>query len=109
MERTGTKAAPLNGKKALDLIVSCVQKHINSPHYRILCFGSRARQKASSRSDFDIAVEADGEIPLAVLAKIEADLDDLPILQKVDLVDLAAADPSFRAEALKGARLLYEQ
>ena len=109
MEKAEAKAGGAREKEALSLIASCVRRNLDYPHYRILAYGSRARKTAVSRSDFDIAVEAGGKIPLAVLARIEADLEDLPILQKVDLVDLAAADPGFRSEVLKDAKVLYER
>ena len=76
--------------------------------HRVLLFGSRARGNAKRQSDFDLAI--DGDAPLAVkkFYEIEEALDDLPTLYSFDWVDLAKANPRFREEAIKSARVIYE-
>ena len=80
-----------------------------APHFRLYLFGSRAAGNAGPRSDYDIGVDADGPLALDAVARLRAELEELPILQKIDLVDLRSVTEDFRRHALKGAKLIYEQ
>lgn len=73
---------------------------------RLYLYGSWARGDAVERSDIDLAVEGPAPYDPAVLAAAGQDLDDLPTLRGVSLVDLAAVEPGFRAEVLLHARPL---
>lgn len=80
-----------------------------TPRLRIVLFGSRATGAADPRSDVDIGIDAGEALPLEVLDRIRETLEDLAVLQKVDVVDLAAADPEFRRIALASIVPLYER
>lgn len=72
------------------------------PHNSVFLFGSRAKGNANSRSDIDIGVFS--EKGISVVQKIELDelLQDLPILQKVELVDFSEeVTDEFRELALR--------
>lgn len=73
-----------------------VRKHAGSGA-RVVLFGSRARCEANPRSDYDIGVDAGAPLPLATEERILAELDVLPVLQKIDLVDLRRASQAFCA------------
>ena len=90
-------------------IIGAVKSCLPFPHYRILLFGSRATGKATPRSDFDVGVDAEARIPLEVIVKIKEDMDAIPILQKIDLVDLASASEDFKHRAKEAAKVIYEQ
>ncbi len=90
-------------------IVRAVRRHMNSPHYRVFLFGSRAAGTATPRSDIDVGLDAGGAVALDVLSRIEEDLDDIPVLQKIELVDFARVPDAFALHADSAAKTLYEQ
>lgn len=86
-----------------------VARHISRRHYRLYLFGSRVQGHATDRSDYDLGIQADGALPLSTMARIREDLEEIPILQRIDLVDLSAASPAFVKNALKTSELLDER
>ena len=90
-------------------IVRAVRRHMGCPHYRVFLFGSRAAGKATPRSDIAVGLDAGGPIPLDILARIEEDLDGIPVLQKIDLVDFARVPDAFALHADSAVQTLYEQ
>ena len=81
----------------------------SEPELRFFLFGSRARGAADPRSDIDIGIDAGRELPLELMDRIRTTFDELPILQKVDVVDFATADPAFKAVALERTITLHER
>lgn len=79
------------------------------PAVRIFLFGSRAAGSAIPRSDVDLGIDVGHTLAPDVLERLREAFDDLPILQKVDLVDFAAADPGFKRAALETIAVLYER
>lgn len=90
----------------LDRVRDIVRRHVPSPDYRVFLFGSRATGSASPRSDWDIGILGPEDLPGRVLQRICLDLEDLPTLHRIDVVDLHAASDSFRREAMKEVRPL---
>ena len=89
-------------------IVASVAQHLGGRPYRLYLFGSRAQGAATPRSDYDIGILADEPLPLAMMERIRADLDDLPVLQHIELVDLVTASSDFVRQALVKSELLDE-
>ena len=90
-------------------VLMAVKKHFPEGHYRLFYFGSRVDGTATSRSDIDIGIEADHEIPLETIVKIEEELEEIPILQMIDFVDFIRVSKDFSDEAKKNIELIYEQ
>ncbi len=90
-------------------IINIVTKWLKLPHYRIFYFGSRVNGKADERSDLDIGIEAAQPVPLQIMSEIKSDLDELPILQKIDFVDFQMVSAEFRQVALKNIEVIYER
>ncbi len=78
-------------------IVRDVLRRTLPPGARAYVFGSRATRTAWRYSDLDLAVECDTPLGFDVLGAVTEALSesDLPI--KVDVVDLLAVEPRFRA------------
>jgi uncharacterized protein len=76
---------------------------------RVVLFGSRARGDFDERSDFDIGIDAGAALPSSVLAKIRDAFDALDLLQQVDVVDLAAVRPDFRALVAQHEEVIFER
>ena len=64
---------------------------------RAFVFGSRAHGRARRYSDLDLALEWDRPLGLALIGAIAEALSESDLPYKVDIVDLAVVDPSFRA------------
>lgn len=64
--------------------------------YRVFFFGSRVTGRAHERSDIDVGIEGPGEVPPRVLADIKEQINNLPTLYTVDVVDFVRASPGFR-------------
>ncbi|MDP3090770.1 MAG: nucleotidyltransferase domain-containing protein [Nitrospira sp.] len=75
----------------------------------VFVFGSRASGRAGSRSDIDIGVDLGHVIAPEALSALRDAFDELPILQKVDVVDFSAVDERFKAIALQHTKGLYER
>jgi predicted nucleotidyltransferase len=76
---------------------------------RVVLFGSRVRGDFDERSDFDIGIDAGAPLAASVLLRIREAFDALDILQRVDVVDLAAARPEFRALAAQHEEVIFER
>jgi len=90
-------------------IVEIIKRQLNLPHYKVFLFGSQANKKADERSDLDIGIEASSPLPPHVLAKIREELDQLPVIQKIDLVDFNLVSSDFKEVALQSIEVLYEK
>jgi predicted nucleotidyltransferase len=90
-------------------IIGIINGKIDLPHYKIFYFGSRAKGNATERSDIDLGIQANETIPPAVLSEIRSGLDDLPILQKIDVVDFNSVGGDFKAIALQRIEVIYEK
>ncbi len=89
-------------------IVRLTREAIGPTPTRGYLFGSRATGRAAPGSDYDIAVEGDGDIE-AALSRARIALEDSTIPFTVDVVDLSAVDERFRASVLReGIRLWGE-
>ena len=82
-------------------ILSILKKHCELKGYRVFLFGSRVDGSGTERSDIDIGLEGPWPIPLNVLRKIKEELDKIPILYQIDVVDFQDVSNDFRENALK--------
>ena len=92
-------------KKAIRRIIA---KHLSLTHYRVFFFGSRISGSGDERSDIDIGIAGDEAVPVEILGRIREELDELPTLYRIDVVDFAKVSSRFRDEALKHHELVYE-
>lgn len=92
-------------RKTLNMIVKIIRKHLNR-EYKVLLFGSWAKLNATPTSDIDIAIFGHNTVDDFTIAKIREEIDDLPTLRKIDVIDLHAADETFRENILRDAMVL---
>jgi predicted nucleotidyltransferase len=81
----------------------------NEPRVKVLLFGSRATGRSDPRSDIDLGIDVGHPIDPATLVRLREAFEELAILQKVDVVDLALLDADFRRVALQRTVLLFER
>ena len=74
--------------------------------YRAFIFGSQANQSDLKRSDIDVGILADTEIPDINMVNINSAIEELPFLYKIDLVDFKQVTENFKTVALKNVEWL---
>jgi len=82
-----------------------VRKYLG-PEYRVFLFGSRAKGTARPGSDYDIGVEGPAPIPAATKFDIEDDLEKLPTLATIEVVDFSRVSERLARSAARSAREL---
>lgn len=85
----------------LSITREIVLKHIDSSHFRVFLFGSRACGNARSNSDIDVGFLGDKPLGSDIIAEIEFELDESIVPFQVDLVDFSRVDNNFRKMAMK--------
>lgn len=81
-------------------ILSILAKHLDLKKYKAFFFGSRVSGKGTDRSDIDIGIDGP-PIPASAWFEIEEEIEELPILYKVDFVDFQEVSDKFRQVALQ--------
>jgi type I restriction enzyme S subunit len=82
-------------KELLDII----GRHLDLAKHRVFFFGSRVAGKGTDRSDIDVGIEGDKPVPVSAWFAILDEIELLPTLYKIDLVDFAATTAQFREVA----------
>ncbi len=82
-------------------ILAILAKHLDLSRYRVFFFGSRVAGKGTERSDIDVGIEGPEPIPAAAMLDIQEEIENLPTLYKVEIVDFHRVPPKFRDAALK--------
>ena len=83
------------------IVRSALRRHL--PDREVLAFGSRATWTAKEYSDLDLAVMGEDPLPLNTAAALAEDLCESDLPFKVDIVDWARTDDSFRSIIRRGA------
>ena len=86
-------------------IVRIIRTYLSAPDVKIFLFGSRATGQHTPQSDYDIGIETGAPIPLEVWGRLQAELDALPVLPKIEVVDLHRVSEAFKHEALATAQI----
>jgi len=87
-------------------IIDIVGRYLDLNQNRIFFFGSRVAGGGNERSDIDVGIEGVEEVPWQVMAKIKEDVENLPILYKVDIVDFKKVSPDFYDLAKRDVEML---
>lgn len=87
-------------KKLNRQIIEILNGYIDLDKYKIFYFGSRVSGKGDERSDIDVGVEGEQSIPPEKIINIKEQLETLPTLYKVDIVDFTKVSNDFKKMAL---------
>ncbi len=82
-------------------LLEIIGRHIDLAEYGVFFFGSRLEARGDERSDIDIGIEGPRRIPAGALACIREEIERMPLLYKIDVVDFREASEDFRRVALK--------
>ena len=77
------------------IVRDALRQHV--PDREVLAFGSRATWTAKDYSDLDIAIMGEESLPLRTASALSEALIDSDLPFRVDIVDWASTDESFRA------------
>jgi len=84
-------------------VVEIIRRNL-AERYKIVLFGSTARNDATDRSDLDIGIVGSEEVPWETMIAIRSEVDTIPTLRTIDVVDLLSVSDSFRESALRTAK-----
>ncbi len=68
---------------------------------RLFVFGSFANFKNSSTSDLDLGVIWSGRRSHSIFLKLYGDVQELPTIRKIDLVDMGGVDEAFKTRVME--------
>lgn len=80
-------------------VLRIIGKYLDLSNHKVFVFGSRVTGKGDDRSDIDIGIEGEKEVPLVTMGKIKDETDDLPTLYKIDVVDFYSLSDKFKEVA----------
>lgn len=80
-------------------ILEIAGKYLDLNSYKIFIFGSRAAGKGDERSDIDIGIDGPQKIPVETMEKIKEEIDKIPVLYKIDIVDFSDTSDKFKKVA----------
>jgi len=87
-------------------VLSIIGKYLDLKKYKVFFFGSRVKGSGNKHSDIDIGIEGPEEISIGIIAQIQEDIDNLPILYKIEIVDFKNIASDFRKVALQHTELI---
>lgn len=70
-------------------LIGIISKHLDLSKHRAFFFGSRVAGKSAERSDIDIGIEGPDEIPLETMARIRDEIEALPTLYIIQVMDFS--------------------
>ena len=76
-------------------ILRIMNKHLDLNKYQVFFFGSRVEGSGDERSDIDIGIEGPEPVPTMAMSDIEDEIDDLPFLYKIEVVDFKEVSSDF--------------
>lgn len=80
-------------------IIDIIGKRLDLARYRVFFFGSRVTGRWTERSDIDVGVEGPRPISARTWLDIQEEIEALPTLYKIEVVDFHSVSPKFREVA----------
>ncbi len=87
-------------------ILAIISKHLDVNKYKVFFFGSRVDGSCNTYSDIDLGIIGPNRISSDAFLDIQEEIENLPILYKVDVVDFKRTSEDFRKIALKDSEVL---
>jgi predicted nucleotidyltransferase len=85
-------------------VVRAIRKFLPDEHWKILLFGSWAKGTSQTSSDLDIGIMGPEAVPWYTMVKILEEIETIPTLRSIDIVDLRSTDERFRSVVLPTAK-----
>jgi predicted nucleotidyltransferase len=90
----------------LTRIVQVIRRFLPDESHRILLFGSWATLEAAPTSDIDIAIAGATAVDPTVMSEILEEIDTLPTLRKIQIIDVQHVHDRFRDHILTQGQVL---
>lgn len=97
-----------NSEKLKAELKAIIGRHIDLSRHRVFFFGSRVAGVGDDRSDIDVGIEGADTISLTAMREIKEDIELLPLLYKIDIVDMFQTSDSFREVAKQHIEYISE-
>jgi len=94
-------------QRHLEIIRNVLNKEFAGSDCKVYLFGSRARKRARSASDVDLAIQSPEDIH-ARIARAQHAFEESDLPYMVDLVELNHASPSLKQEIQENGQLIWE-
>ena len=90
-----------DAEKLKQAIREIVARHVDLDRYQLFVFGSRVDGRGDDRSDIDIGIDGPEPVGVSTIATIREQIEALPYLYTIDVVDFSDASEDFRQVALQ--------
>ena len=87
-------------------ILTVIGKYLNLNDCQVFFFGSRVAGGHHRGSDIDVGIEGPKPIPLTTLSAIKEEIEALPILYTIEVVDFGQVSNDFRQVAKQRVELI---
>lgn len=87
-------------------ILGIISRHLDLKEYKVFFFGSRVTGKGSERSDIDLGIKGPQPVKASLLWAIEEEIESLPTLYKIEVIDFKGVSPKFAKVAEQNIELL---
>lgn len=92
-------------EKIKDQVKKIIKKYLGKD-VKIYIYGSFARNEETKTSDLDFAILTKKDIDPLIFSKIKSEIEEIPTLRKIDIVDLRKTNKKFRKKILEYAKIL---
>lgn len=82
-------------------ILKIAGKYLDLNQYKLFFFGSRVIERGNDRSDIDVGIMGAAPVPPAAFSEIEDEIENIPILYSIDIVDFSKVSEKFKQVALE--------
>lgn len=93
-------------EKLKEKTLTIVGKYLDLNEYKVFFFGSRVNGRGDERSDIDIGIEGNEEVPVEKFLEIQEEIDNLSYLYKIEIVDFNKVSDDFRKVSMQKIELL---
>ena len=69
-----------------------------------MLYGSHAKGNALDTSDVDVAIDAGNRLPFEIMLKIKEDIDAIPTLRSIDIVDYNDIGTALKNSIIKNSK-----
>lgn len=80
-------------------LLEIIGRHLDLSRYRVFFFGSRVTGKGTDRSDIDVGIEGPEPVPSRAWIEIEEEIENIPTLYKVEIVNFSNVSYIFKEVA----------
>ena len=87
-------------------VIRAIRKFLPGEEWKILMVGSWAKGTAQASSDLDIGIMGPEAVPWSTMVRILEEVETIPTLRSIDVVDLCSTDEHFRSIVLPTAKPL---